>query len=643
MKSGSPIVPVEGANVAVFNAGNSVNNGSLTQNVPVTPGLLNRLELHAGNLSYNTQQQRLRVRVHSRSGNNFQSLVDQVITINGLGGGKTNWQAAAFEFTSAFSPVEVIVSDFSLTTNSLDLVLDRVRLAPVYQVNVGASAGGAPVAAEITALPGDVGGAGVATTPYLRKYLEGTAVTFTAPAVAGGYPFNGWRQDGVSLGNDRQVTVMVDANTTLEAVYVAGHLVMTPLSPLETSGVAGSGPFLPSGETRTLTNLTPSGATWFIEPKVNFDAPLADWVTISPTTGFIASGQQVPVNISINQAAKNLPVGLHKAVFELITPFGSNQYITILLTANGSSVFANGGFESDFAGWTVSGNVSVQSAAPYGPTERSKLAAFNAANSPPNGSLRRAVVTLPGRRYRLEFDAGNLSYNSLRQRMQVDVTEVVGTATQTHVHDLLDIPGPGGGATAWVAGSYEFTAVGNSVSLVFADVSQATNALDLVLDRVRVSEVLSASVANGGFESGLDEWTATGNVVAKTGAPYAPTGGTGLAVFNSSNSAPNGSLSQLVHLAGGEPCRLEFDVGNLSYNTLPQRMHVLVQGRFGSEYFTLVDKYIEIGGPGGGATAWQSKFYDFVPGTGAVLITFTDISPSTNSTDLVLDRVRVSQ
>ncbi|RYD31157.1 MAG: DUF642 domain-containing protein, partial [Verrucomicrobiaceae bacterium] len=471
-KSGSPILPVEGTNVAVFNSGNSVNNGSLTQNVAITPGLLNRLEFHAGNLSYNTQPQRIRVRVHSRSGVHFQSLVDEVVTINGLGGGKTNWQSAAFEFTSAFSPVEVILSDYSLTTNSLDLVLDRVRLAPAYHVAVGALANGGPAALEVTALPGDVGGAGVATTPYYRTYLEGTAVTFTAPATHGGIPFNEWRLNGVHLSETPQVTVMIEGNTSLEAVYPAGSVVITPNTPFETSGTAGVGPFTPGGQVRTLTNTTGSAASWQIQPKLGFDTPLADWVTITPSSGVIGSGQQVPVDFSINTNALSLPPGLHKAVFELMTPFG-NQYVSIELTANNASVFSNGGFETGFNGWTVAGNVSVQSGAPYGPTEGIRLAAFNAANSAPDGSLRRAVATIPGHRYRLEFDAGNLSYNSLRQRMQVDVGEQVGGSNHSHVHDLLDIPGPGGGATAWIAASYDFTAIGNSVTLVFADLSQA--------------------------------------------------------------------------------------------------------------------------------------------------------------------------
>lgn len=641
VKSGSPVVPVEGSSVAVFNSGNSTPNGTLSQQLAVSPGQPNRLEFHAGNLAYNTQQQKIRVQVGYRVSSIYQSLVDQVITINGLGSGKTNWQASAFNFTSPSPNVEVTFSDVSTTTNSLDLVLDRVRLATVYQVDVAAVNAGSSDPVDIAVSPADFAGASGGVTPFQRTYLEGTAVTLTAPARADGFPFNGWRQDGEYVSEAPQVTVIIDGSTTLEAVYVGSPMVMTPTSPIETSGIAGVGPFLPSSHTRLLTNNTPSAATWSIEPKENFNSPLADWVTITPSSGVLGAGQQTLVSITINPAALNLPSGYHKAVFQFFTPFGTTQFLSIDLTATTAVDFPNGGFESGLTGWTAAGNVAVQSAAPYGPTEGSRLAAFNAANSAANGSLRRTEATLPGRRYRLEFDAGNLSYNSLHQRLQLDVGEVVGVTTHSHVHDLFDIAGPGGGATAWVPAGYDFTSIGNAVTMVFADASQATNSLDLVLDHVRFSQLPNSSVINGGFENGLDGWTATGNVAARTGAPYAPTGGTGLAVFNSVNSAPNGSLSQMVHLDDGALYRLEFDVGNLSYNANPQRVRVQVQGRFGSGYFTFVDEYVEIGGPGGGATAWQAKSYPFSTGTGAVLITFTDVSPSTNSTDLVLDRVRV--
>lgn len=73
----------------------------------------------------------------------------------------------------------------------------------------------------------------------------------------------------------------------------------------------------------------------------------------------------------------------------------------------------NGGFESGLAGWlTNSGNISVQSAPPYLATEGTKLLAFNTGNSSPNGVLSQEVTLATGHRYRLEFDVGNLAYNS---------------------------------------------------------------------------------------------------------------------------------------------------------------------------------------------------------------------------------------
>ena len=639
--SGAPYAPTEGVKLAVFNSANSTPNGSLSQEITVAPNQLNRLEFDVGNLSYNSLHQRLRVQVQYRIFSIYYSLVDQIIDITGLGGGATKWQSNAFEFTSPNANVLITFSDVSTATGALDLVLDRVRMAPAFQLDIAASVSGSPTAVDITVAPNDVSGQPGGTTPFQRSYLEGIGVTVTAPAIAGGTPFDEWRVNGVHFSANPQISIMMDANTTAEAVYTAGYFVLTPNEAFESSGPVGTGPFTPSSKTYLLTNTTGAAAGWLIQGVANFDAPFPDWVTVSPASGVLGARESIQINFTINSLALNLPVGLRKGVFKLFTPY-ADQFMPVYLTVNPASVFSNGGFESNFTGWTAAGNVSIQSGTPYGPTEGTKLAAFNAGNSTPNGSLRRTVTTVPGHRYRLEFDVGNLSYNSLHQRLQVDVGEVVNVTTYSHVHDTIDIAGPGGGATAWVAAGYDFTAVGNAVTMVFADVSQATNALDLVLDNVRLTEIPASAFVNGGFESGLNGWNASGNVAVRSGAPYATTEDSSLAAFNTGNSSPNGSLYQEVVVNSGQPYRLEFDVGNLAYNSLHQRMRVQIQYRIFSIYYTLVDEVIDISGPGGGETNWQSKSYVFTPFSSAVNVTFSDVSQSTNATDLVLDHVRLS-
>ncbi|MEO5915752.1 MAG: DUF642 domain-containing protein [Luteolibacter sp.] len=319
----------------------------------------------------------------------------------------------------------------------------------------------------------------------------------------------------------------------------------------------------------------------------------------------------------------------------------------ILSTARLTADVPNGGFESDFSGWLATGNVTIQSAPPYLATEGAKLAVFNSVNSTPNGALEKAVAIVPGHRYRLEFDVGNLSYNSLHQRMQVVIEDNVSIppppgARPPYITDTIDIAGPGGGATAWVAASYEFTPLDNFVRLTFRDVSPATNSLDLVLDHIRLTEIPLTSLVNGGFEDGFASWTSSGNVVVRSTPPYGPTEGTKLAAFNAGNSTPDGSLSQEFVIIPGQRYRLEFDVGNLSYNALHQRMKVQVQYRIFSIFYPIMEDTIDISGPGGGATAWVPASYEFTTSSAVITLRFTDVSTATNALDLVLDHVRLT-
>ncbi|MEO5714434.1 MAG: Ig-like domain-containing protein [Luteolibacter sp.] len=153
--------------------------------------------------------------------------------------------------------------------------------------------------------------------------------------------------------------------------------------------------------------------------------------------------------------------------------------ISVQQIASGS-VF-NGSFESDFTGWTTSGNLSIQSAAPYAATSGLKLVSFNQGDGVPNGILSQAFATIPGRGYTLSFDVGVLSYNTSPQSMQVTVTGAGGLLSQT-----ITLNGLGGGSNRWVAQYFTFVADGSTAILNFRDVSPSTSNLDLLLDNVRV-------------------------------------------------------------------------------------------------------------------------------------------------------------
>lgn len=448
IQSAPPYNPTEGSKLASFNSVNSTPNGYLKQGVVTIPGHRYRLEFDVGNLSFNSQHQRMLVIADDNNsippppGARSPYVID-TIDVAGPGGGATAWVAASYEFIPQESAVRLAFYDVSTVTNSVDLVLDHIRLT------------------ELPDLP--------------------------AP-------------------------------------------------------------------------------------------PLA-----------------------------------------------------------------NGGFESDLDGWSYGGNVGVRSTSPYGPTEGRKLVAFNAGNSTPDGVIGQSIATLPGHRYRLQFDVGNLSYNSQHQMMRV--TALAGGYKQFVVFDLIDIAGPGGGATAWLAETYDFTATSSAVLLVFNDISLATHSSDLVLDHVRLTELVSQDlIINGGFEAGLAGWTysAGANVAVQSTPPYVPTEGTRLAAFNAGNSAPNGTLSQTVPTTPGQNYRLEFDVGNLAYNSLHQRMHVQVSEHVNSIFHAEVLDIIDIPAPiTAGGTRWVPVTYVFAPLGDTLTIVFSDVSQFTNSLDLVLDHVRL--
>lgn len=152
------------------------------------------------------------------------------------------------------------------------------------------------------------------------------------------------------------------------------------------------------------------------------------------------------------------------------------------------------------------------------------------------------------------------------------------------------------------------------------------------------------NLTNGSFESGFEDWTVAGNVTIETSgnplAPYTPTDGTKLAVFNSVNTTPNGVLSRILIVPNStsRKHRLRFDAGNLGFASHDMKLNVKVE----VDGATHVNADITIPGTTGGATHWIACEYTFpTPVTGTVTVSFTDLSASTDAADLLLDHVRV--
>lgn len=142
---------------------------------------------------------------------------------------------------------------------------------------------------------------------------------------------------------------------------------------------------------------------------------------------------------------------------------------------------ANGSFESGFAGWSTSGNVDLRSTLPYVPRDGTQLVAFNTNNRTPNGVLTQVVPTNAGQSYTLRFEVGVLAYNTESQTLRV-----TANGNQEILNRTVTVTGMGGGAIRWASQTFTFVADSSSTTLRFRDGSTTSNALDLLLDQVRL-------------------------------------------------------------------------------------------------------------------------------------------------------------
>ena len=163
-----------------------------------------------------------------------------------------------------------------------------------------------------------------------------------------------------------------------------------------------------------------------------------------------------------------------------------SNIVTVSISVNAvvAGGIVNGSFESGFTGWTVVGNQTIQSAAPFAATEGTKLVGFNGGNTTPNGVLSQTFATSPGQSYTLAFDAGVLFYTSAPQVMNVTVMGSTNRLNRT-----LTFTGSGSGPNSWFPQNFTFIADSSNTTLTFRDQSASTGAIDLILDNVRVNTV----------------------------------------------------------------------------------------------------------------------------------------------------------
>jgi Ig-like domain-containing protein/uncharacterized protein DUF642 len=347
------------------------------------------------------------------------------------------------------------------------------------------------------------------------------------------------------------------------------------------------------------------------------------------------------VNVGTNSnsftinSTQNSDAGLYDVI--ITNNFGQVTSSSAVLTVITPGVFANGSFESGYAGWTASGNQLVVSGSGYTPSDGVKSVAFNGGQQPANGVLSQSFTTVVGHSYLLTFDAGAISFsNQNEQRMQVTL-QGQGQA-QPLLTQSVSVFAPGNG-TRYTSQSIVFVADSSNTTLTFQDTSPTTQNVDLMLDNVQLAEQPPpGAFANGSFESNYTGWTATGNQGIVSGAPFVATNGTKAVVFNAGQQPPNGTLSQTFATTANQTYLLTFDAGAISsVNQAQQLLKVIVTG--GNS--TLLNQTVSVFAPGNG-TQYVPQTFSFVANSSTTTLMFQDISATSQNVDLMLDNVQVA-
>jgi lysophospholipase L1-like esterase len=214
VQSAAPYVPTDGSSLVSFNSGNTAPIGALAQTFPTTVGQAYSLAFDAGAFSTNNNDQIMRARVVGSG-----TLFSQNITITGPRNSNSRWLAQNFTFVANSSSATLSFTDLSTNTNSIDLLLDNVRVTPLATYHLAVTSSPASGAA-MAVTPADNAGNAGGNSGLIRSYPQGASVTVTAPPVLAGGAFLMWRKNGVDLvGSLPVITVAMDANLALSAVY----------------------------------------------------------------------------------------------------------------------------------------------------------------------------------------------------------------------------------------------------------------------------------------------------------------------------------------------------------------------------------------------------------------------------------------
>jgi len=175
-------------------------------------------------------------------------------------------------------------------------------------------------------------------------------------------------------------------------LQITEPLLITPATGFTTTELIG-GPFSPSTQTFTLTNLGASAWSWSL---INTSL----WLTASPTNGTLAPGGQTQVIVGLNALATDMPGGTFTNQISFTNALtGGVQTRSFILQVIGSLV-QNGDFETGtLTSWTQSGNTAFTSVSSNAKYIHGGTHGLKAGPASTLGYLTQNLPTTPGQVY----------------------------------------------------------------------------------------------------------------------------------------------------------------------------------------------------------------------------------------------------
>jgi hypothetical protein len=228
-----------------------------------------------------------------------------------------------------------------------------------------------------------------------------------------------------------------------------------------------------------------------------------------------------------------------------------------------SPTLVNGSFESDYTGWTATGNQVISGRASKG----SKAVQFNSGQTTPNGVLTQSFATTPGQSYTLAFDVGaDWGSPSTAQSLRVTMS-----GNSTLLQKTVTVYGPGDSSSKYISTNFTFVADSGNTTLAFQDVSPTGLNIDLLLDNVGISSQNSRALVS----VAPTILTAHTNLISITRAPeglwiYTGAGQSGIYELQGSSDLRSWNVVDTRQSSGESRC--EFLVTNAAERILFYRI-----------------------------------------------------------------------